>query len=79
MFKQSILCLYYSETSIRGILLASAAIFTAIGYFLIFLLGSFLPWRKVALTCVAVPICMFFAMRLVRTIFEWSVKNSKET
>lgn len=56
---------FNSETSIRGVLLASAATFAAIGYFLIFLLGSFFSWRTVALICAIVPICMFFAMALV--------------
>lgn len=39
--------------------MATAGIFSSIGYFLVFTLGMFLSWRKVALVCVSVPVCIF--------------------
>lgn len=40
----------------------TAGIFASMGSFLVFTLGMFLSWRKVALICVFVPICIFIAI-----------------
>lgn len=53
------------ETSIRGMLLASAGLFGSFGLFALFVLGAFLSWRKVALMCVFVPICILFTTLFV--------------
>lgn len=54
-----------SETSIRGMLLASAGVFGSFGLFALFFLGAFLSWRTVALICVIVPICTLITMLFV--------------
>lgn len=42
--------------------MATAGIFASMGSFLVFTLGMFLSWRKVALISVSVPICIFIAI-----------------
>lgn len=37
--------------------MACAGISTTTGMFMIFLLGSLLPWRQVAFICTIIPIC----------------------
>lgn len=45
--------------------MATAGIFSSIGYFMVFTLGMFLSWRTVALVCVSVPVCI-----LITTFFS---------
>lgn len=36
------------------------------GHFLVYTLGAFFPWQKVAMICAGVPICIFTAIFFVR-------------
>lgn len=47
---------FCSEPSIRGMLTACSAISTNLGIFGTILLGSLMPWRTVAVTCLFLPI-----------------------
>lgn len=53
-----------SEPSVRGILSAFSGIAPTAGMFMIFLLGSFLSWRKVCYICTIIPI-----INIMMTIF----------
>lgn len=68
-----------SEPSIRGILIAMAGIAATLGLFLVFLLGSLMAWRKVALICFTVPVATLVAICLVsirtRIILIRNIKN----
>lgn len=44
------------EPSVRGVLSAGAGISGTAGIFMVFLLGSVIPWRHVAFICAAIPI-----------------------
>lgn len=57
-----------SEPSIRGILTATTTIAAALGIGLVYVLGSLMAWRSVALVCGLVPI-----LSIVLTIFVWSI------
>lgn len=54
-----------SEPSVRGILTACAGISATTGIFLVFLLGSLLAWRDVALICAFVPAVTMIAVCFV--------------
>lgn len=54
-----------SEPSVRGILTACAGISATMGIFLVFLLGSFMAWRNVALVCAFVPAVTMIAVCFV--------------
>lgn len=58
-----------SETSIRGVLLASTGIFGSFGLIALFLLGAFFSWRKVALICVVLPILVLINLIFVSFTF----------
>lgn len=59
-----------SQASMRGTLTACSGISAALGFFTVFLLGSMMPWRQVALVCAAVPLVVLFALCLVSDVSE---------
>lgn len=63
--------LFWSETSIRGVMLGTAGTFASIGYFSVFLFGAFASWRTVSIFCIIIPVCMFSAMLFVRIFHDW--------
>lgn len=56
---------HFSEPSIRGILTACAGIAATGGFFVVFLLGSIMPWRNVAIICLMVPLVTMIAICFV--------------
>lgn len=54
-----------SEPSIRGILTACAGIAATLGFFIIFLMGSLMAWRDVAMICLAIPLITMVAVCFV--------------
>lgn len=54
-----------SEPSIRGILMAFSGISATTGIFAVFLLGSLLSWRTVALFCALIPLMTLIAVFFV--------------
>lgn len=58
-----------SEPSVRGILTACAGISATTGIFLVFLLGSLIAWRDVALICAFVPLVTMVAVCFVSNTF----------
>lgn len=63
--KQICFCAFYSEPSVRGILTAFAGISATTGIFLVFLLGSLVAWREVALFCAFIPAITMIAICFV--------------
>lgn len=49
----------------RGILTACSGISAALGFFIVFLLGSVMAWRNVALICLTVPLLTLVAICFV--------------
>lgn len=60
-----------SEPTIRGTMLAIGSMSTTSGNFFIFLLGSFIPWRNVALFCAVTPIMTVLFAYLVCIEYEF--------
>lgn len=56
---------YNSQPSIRGILTSCAGIAVMLGIFIVFLLGSIMTWRNVALICLSVPLVTVVAICFV--------------
>lgn len=54
-----------SQKSIRGVLIALSGIAATLGLFIVFLLGSLIEWRNVALYCLNVPIITMIAVCFV--------------
>lgn len=51
-----------SEASIRDVMISSSGLSAAIGFLFVFFLGSWLPWRIVALVCSIIPIAALFSL-----------------
>lgn len=69
---------FFSETSIRGLLLATAGIFSSMGYFLVYSMGAFLSWRMVASISVSVPICIFTAIFFMPETPIWLLSKNRQ-
>lgn len=54
-----------SEASIRNVMIAMSGISASGGFLLVIFLGSWLPWRTVALICSSVPIAALFSLCFV--------------
>lgn len=67
----------FSETSIRGIILASAGVFACLGQLMTYALGAFLPWRTVAFINTSIPICIFTALIFVPETPIWLLSKDK--
>ncbi|XP_055299314.1 facilitated trehalose transporter Tret1-like [Sitodiplosis mosellana] len=66
------------ETSIRGVMLATAGIFASMGYFLVYSMGAFLSWRNVAKICISVPICIFTAVSFIPETPIWLLSKNRQ-
>lgn len=55
----------HSQPSIRGILTSCAGIAVMLGFFIVYLLGSIITWRNVALICLSVPLATVVAICFV--------------
>lgn len=55
----------YSEPSIRGNIMGCMGICGTLAMFMVYLLGSYLPWRQVALICFFVPTLSMLSSLLV--------------
>lgn len=67
-----------SEPAIRGVLMACAGISSSAGIFMVFLLGTFLSWRQVALTCICIPASTLFAIFFVPGNFQSNVSSNSQ-
>lgn len=57
------MCIYFSEPSVRGALCTVTQMFTSVGMFIMFFLGTVVHWRTAALICVIAPVSsMFFSV-----------------
>lgn len=56
---------FYSQPKIRGILVACSGVAVMLGVFLMYLLGTLMHWRNVALTCLFLPIIAFIVICFV--------------
>lgn len=57
--------------------MATAGIFSSLGYFLVYTLGMFLSWRKVAMICISLPICIFIAIFFAPETPIWLLSKGK--
>lgn len=66
-----------SEPSIRGTLLSLSTIAKNSGIFVVYLLGSFLSWRQVALACSIVPIIIIIAICFIPESPNWLLSKDR--
>lgn len=59
-----------SHASVRGFMTAYAEVFAVFGIFLAYLLGSLLPWRLAAITCLIFPLATLVVAISVITIIS---------
>ncbi|XP_031639255.1 facilitated trehalose transporter Tret1-like [Contarinia nasturtii] len=66
-----------SETSFRGTLMALAPLSHGLGNVLVYLMGTFLSWHRVALICAAVPVLTMIAISLVPESPNWLLSKDR--
>lgn len=49
------------------------------GYFLLYTMGAFLSWRKIAMICVSVPVCIFTAVFFMPETPIWLLSKNRQT
>ncbi|XP_050680042.1 facilitated trehalose transporter Tret1-like isoform X2 [Leptidea sinapis] len=67
-----------SEPSIRGSLCTLTQVFTSIGIFVIYFLGTVVSWRYAALICLAAPISSMLLVLLVPETPVWLLVKGRE-
>lgn len=60
-----------TQPAIRGILIACAGVAAMLGFFVVYLLGTFMLWRHVALVCLSVPLLTVVAIYFVSIACVW--------
>lgn len=68
-----------SQPSIRGILTSCAGVAATLGFFIVYLLGSVLDWRTVALCCLSVPLTTIVAISFVPETPLWLLSKDRKT
>lgn len=48
------------------------------GYFLVYSVGAFLSWRKIAMICVSVPVCIFIALFFIPETPIWLLSKNRQ-
>lgn len=68
---------FYSQPSIRGILISCAGVAVTLGLFIVYLLGSVTDWRTAALICLTVPLFTIVAICFVPETPMWLLSKGR--
>ncbi|XP_055607908.1 facilitated trehalose transporter Tret1-like [Uranotaenia lowii] len=66
------------QPSIRGILTSCAGVAVMLGFFVVFLLGTFTTWRITALVCMSIPLATMIAICFVPETPMWLLSKGRK-
>lgn len=65
------------QPSIRGILTSCAGVAVMLGFFIVYLLGTVMVWRNIALVCVSIPLITIVAICFVPETPLWLLSKNR--